>query len=96
MTKEISTDAELISRLLSTHPTPAECLVAAARIEQLRDRLARMEGALQEWRHATDTLAVFERDYPGDSTKNWRNHRDRLERAENGLRAALTDGGSNG
>jgi hypothetical protein len=46
MTKEISTDAELISRLLSTHPTPAECLVAAARIEQLRDRLARMEGAL--------------------------------------------------
>lgn len=35
MTKEISTDAELMSRLLSTRPTPAECLVAAARIEQL-------------------------------------------------------------
>lgn len=35
MTKEISTDAELISRLLTTRPTPAECLVAAARIEQL-------------------------------------------------------------
>ena len=42
MTKEISTDAELISRLVSTQPTPAECLVAAARIEQLRARLARM------------------------------------------------------
>ena len=35
MTKKISTDAELISRLLTTQPTPAECLVAAARIEQL-------------------------------------------------------------
>ena len=42
MTKEINTDAELIGRLLTTRPTPAECLVAAARIEQLtgdRDRL---------------------------------------------------------
>lgn len=49
MTEEISTDAELMSRLLSTQPTPAECLVAAARIEQLRDRLARMEGAGDDW-----------------------------------------------
>lgn len=40
MTKEISTDAELMSRLLSTRPTPAECLVAAARIEQLAAALA--------------------------------------------------------
>ena len=42
MTKEINTDAELIGRLLTTRPTPAECLVSAARIEQLtedRDRL---------------------------------------------------------
>lgn len=40
MTKEISTDAELMSRLLTTQPTPAECLVAAARIEQLATTLA--------------------------------------------------------
>lgn len=40
MTKEISTDAELMSRLLTTQPTPAECLVAAARIEQLAAALA--------------------------------------------------------
>ena len=40
MTKEISTDAELMSRLLTTQPTPAECLVAAARVEQLAAALA--------------------------------------------------------
>lgn len=55
MTKEISTDAELMSRLLSTLPTPAECLVAAARIEQLaaalaaeRAKVARLVEALVE------------------------------------------------
>lgn len=43
MTKEISTDAELMSRLLTTQPTPAECLVAAARIEQLAAWLTAVE-----------------------------------------------------
>ncbi len=42
MTKEINTDAELISRLLSAQPTPAECLVAAARIEQLAAQVAEL------------------------------------------------------
>ena len=35
MTDEIGTDAHLMKRLLSTTPTPVECLVAAARIEAL-------------------------------------------------------------
>lgn len=56
MTKEISTDAELTNRLLTTQPTPAECLVAAARIEQLRDHLARMEGAAKALDSAASAL----------------------------------------
>lgn len=47
MTKEISTDAELMSRLLTTQPTPAECLVAAARIEQLHTALAAEKASVE-------------------------------------------------
>lgn len=52
MTKEISTDAELMSRLLTTQPTPAECLVAAARIEQLAASLAAAEAVAEKLRGA--------------------------------------------
>ena len=48
MTKEINTDAELIGRLLTTRPTPAECLVSAARIEQLTAERDRLREALAE------------------------------------------------
>lgn len=50
MTKEISTDAELMSRLLTTQPTPAECLVAAARMEQLATALAAMTKERDEYK----------------------------------------------
>lgn len=73
MTKEISTDAELMSRLLTTRPTPAECLVAAARVEQLaaalaaeRAKVAKLVEALQHEvkrsrRHlAASTLAALD------------------------------------
>lgn len=52
MTKEISTDAELMSRLLTTRPTPAECLVAAARIEQLAASLTAAEAKVEKLRGA--------------------------------------------
>lgn len=50
MTKEINTDAELIGRLLTTRPTPAECLVSAARIEQLTEDRDRLREALRDGR----------------------------------------------
>lgn len=52
MTKEISTDAELMSRLLTMQPTPAECLVAAARIEHLAASLAAAEAEVEKLRGA--------------------------------------------
>lgn len=67
MTKEISTDAELMSRLLTTQPTPAECLVAAARIEQLataiaaeRAKTAKLVGAVDRWAECDDDGQVDE------------------------------------
>ncbi len=58
MTKEISTDAELMSRLLATRPTPAECLVAAARIEQLAASLTAAEAERDEWQARAERLAA--------------------------------------
>jgi hypothetical protein len=56
MTTEISTDAELISRLVSTQPTPAECLVAAARIEQLAAQMADARKGQNALIEARDTM----------------------------------------
>ena len=58
MTKEINTDAELIGRLLTTRPTPAECLVSAARIEQLTAERDRYRKALE------DIIKDYEPGYP--------------------------------
>ena len=60
MTDEIGTDAHLMKRLLSTTPTPVECLVAAARIEALiaeRDALFRRATLAEEWRDHDKTRA---------------------------------------
>lgn len=101
MTKEISTDAELISRLLTTQPTPAECLVAAARIEQLRDRLARLEGALVEHNDLLrSALSIAKREgVDGEiASTNWDAYYNRVavvlkrhHQTANDARAALTD-----
>lgn len=60
MTKEISTDAELMSRLLTTQPTPAECLVAAARIEQLATALAAERAKVARLVEALETIAEYD------------------------------------
>jgi len=62
MTNEITTDAELISRLLTTQPRPAECLVAAARIEQLK---AEMVEARERAEKLAEALAFYA-DLSGD------------------------------
>ena len=59
MTKEISTDAELMSRLLTTQPTPAECLVAAARIEQLAAWLTAAEAEVEKLREYYEAAEAY-------------------------------------
>ena len=91
MTKEISTDAELISRLLTTRPTPAECLVAAARIEQLANATRATPAAMTPEvralvsREAATAREVFE-DY-GSKVKEAIDYMEQL------LLAALRAGG---